>query len=142
MAIINLRDFYPWYTCDEFIEVSEEIAAELLTDKRYQKTHERTLRRNKVHSLDAEDSIEAEAIIRINSTEEVFEVTERHCDLCRALNDLPEKQGKRIEARFIFGVSQKEIADAEGISEEAVSKSIGKGLAAMKNYLKKFDQGG
>jgi len=35
MATINLRDFYYWYTCDEFIEVSDEVAEELFADKRY-----------------------------------------------------------------------------------------------------------
>ena len=45
---INLRDFYAWYTHDELVEVSDEIAAELFSDKRYHKTHERTLRRNNI----------------------------------------------------------------------------------------------
>ena len=26
MTTINLKDFYPWYTHDEYIEVSEEVA--------------------------------------------------------------------------------------------------------------------
>ena len=29
MTTINLKDFYPWYTHDEYIEVSEEVADEL-----------------------------------------------------------------------------------------------------------------
>ena len=33
---INLREFYPWYTHDEFVEVSDEVAAELRADKRYE----------------------------------------------------------------------------------------------------------
>ena len=28
MTTINLKDFYPWYTHDEYIEVSEEVADE------------------------------------------------------------------------------------------------------------------
>jgi len=35
--IINLRDFYQWYTHDEFIDVTDEVAAELIADKRYEK---------------------------------------------------------------------------------------------------------
>lgn len=27
MTTINLKDFYPWYTHDEYIEVSDEVAA-------------------------------------------------------------------------------------------------------------------
>ena len=48
---INLRDYYYWYTQDEFVEVSDEVAAELQADRRYEKTHERISRRNKVYSL-------------------------------------------------------------------------------------------
>jgi len=139
MSTINLRNFYPWYTQDEFVEVSDEVAAELIADKRYQQTHERTVRRNKVYSLDAEDGTEAAAIVCHNdSPERVFALMERHCGLCRALNSLPETQGRRIDAHFLLGASMTEIAVMEGVSVEAVSKSIEKGLAAMKKYLKNF----
>jgi len=54
MTTINLRDFYPWYTHDKFVEVSDEIADELFTDKRYQRAHRRRVYRNKAqYSLDA-----------------------------------------------------------------------------------------
>ena len=33
MTTINLKDFYPWYTHDEYIEVPDEVAAELKADK-------------------------------------------------------------------------------------------------------------
>ncbi len=49
MAIINLRDFYPWYTKDEFVEVPDVIAAELWADRRYHRTHERRMRYNKTY---------------------------------------------------------------------------------------------
>jgi len=144
MPTINLRDFYPWYIQDEFVEVSDEIAAELFADKRYGKAHDRRIKRNKAHySLDANDGIEASAIVcDADSPEVVFEKIERHCRLCHALNSLPEIQGRRIDARYILGKSQREIALAEGVSEEAVSKAIEKGLAAMKKYLLKNDLGG
>lgn len=29
MTTINLKDFYPWYTQDEYTEVSDEVAEEL-----------------------------------------------------------------------------------------------------------------
>lgn len=29
MTTINLKDFYSWYTHDEYIEVSDEVAAEV-----------------------------------------------------------------------------------------------------------------
>jgi len=60
---------------------------------------------------------------------------ERHCRLCRALNSLPEIQGRRVEAHYLLGISRKEIADSEDVTENAVNKSIEKGLRAMKNNL-------
>ena len=33
MTTINLRDFFYWYKADEFIEVTEEIAVELRSDR-------------------------------------------------------------------------------------------------------------
>ena len=61
---------------------------------------------------------------------------ERHCRLCRALNELPEIQGRRVEAHYLLGKSVQEIAKEEGVSEIAVHKAIRKGLEAMKKFLK------
>ena len=139
MTTINLRDFYPFYTHDEFVEVSDEVAAELAADKRYQRTYERNVRRDKVYSLDADDGTEAAAFACYNdSPERIFDMMERHCGLCHALNSLPEIQGRRIEAHFLLGQSQKEIAEAESVSINSVSLSIRRGLLAMKKYLKNF----
>lgn len=138
---INLRDYYPWYTQDEFIEVSDEVAAELLADKRYEKAGERQMYRYKAHyTLDADNGIEASAVI--HSTDDpaaVLEMKERFCNLCRALNSLPEKQGRRVEAHYLLGISRKEIAAAEGVSESSVNESIDRGLRAMKKYLLNAD---
>ena len=143
MATINLRDFYPWYTQDELVDVPDVIAAELFADRRYHKTHARRMRENKTYSFDMEAEAEAAALAcPTNSPEAIIEMMERHCRLCRALNSLPEIQGRRIEARYIHGKSQAEIAVDEGVSGEAVRKSIDKGLEAMKKYLCFFELGG
>ena len=47
MTTINLKDFYSWYTHDEFIEVSNEVAAELRADKLYEAAYQRRVIRNK-----------------------------------------------------------------------------------------------
>ena len=53
MTTINLKDFYAWYTHDEYIEVSDEVAAELKADKLYEAAHQRRTTRNKAqYSLD------------------------------------------------------------------------------------------
>jgi len=43
---------------------------------------------------------------------------------------------------FSLGKRKFEIAESEGVSAEAVSKAIEKGLARMKNNLRKIEQGG
>ena len=59
MTIINLKDFYYWYTQDQLIEVSDEVAAAFLTDARYEMAYQRRLYRHKAqYSLDCEDGIE------------------------------------------------------------------------------------
>ena len=63
MTTINLKDHYPWYTEDTFIEVSDEVAAFLEEDKRLQINYAQYIRDNKAfYSLDAGDGIEAEAL--------------------------------------------------------------------------------
>ena len=142
MAIVNLRDIYYWYTEDEFVEVTDEMAAELLTGKNADKAHARRMRRNKVYSLDAGDGIESSAFAC--STYDpivIFELREGYCRLCQALNSLPEVQGHRIDAHYILGVPQREIAKKEGVNERRVRVTISKGLSNMKKYLENFSGG-
>ena len=137
MATINLKEHYPWYTQDEYIEVPDEVAAELLADKRYEKNHAQRMRRNKsIYSLDVGDGIEASAIVHsTDDPQAVLEKKERYCRLCRALNSLPEIQGRRVEAYYLHGISQAEIAEAEGVSDRNVRLAVRKGLDAMKIFL-------
>lgn len=139
MVTINLRDFYPWYTQDELVEVPEAVAEELIADKRYHKSHWQRMRRNKAfYSLDAGDGIESAAVFTASSPYEVLEYKRMFCCLCTALNSLPEAQGRRIEAHYILGMSITDIALAEGVGESAVRDAISRGLQNMKNFLKKF----
>ena len=41
MATINLKDFYYWYTQDQFIEVTEEVAEALRASVRYEAAYQR-----------------------------------------------------------------------------------------------------
>jgi len=115
MVTINLRDFYPWYTQDEFVEVTEEVAAELIADKRKEKTHKRKKRRNKVYSLNVEDGTEERASVvnHNNNPESILSRMDLHCRLCCAINSLPKTQGCRINAHFLLRKSIQEIAYAE-----------------------------
>ena len=64
MTTINLKEFYPWYTHDEYIEVSEEVADELRASRLYEAAYQRRIVRNKAqYSLDCEDGIEYSACV-------------------------------------------------------------------------------
>ncbi len=41
MTIINLRDFYYWYTQDEYMEVSDDVAEALRASVRYEAAYQR-----------------------------------------------------------------------------------------------------
>ena len=58
MTTINLKDYYPWYLTNEYIEVSDEVAAELRAGKLAEAAHAERVRYNKsYYSLDCDDGI-------------------------------------------------------------------------------------
>lgn len=139
MTTINLKEFFYWYKADVFIEVTEEVAEELRADKRYEPTHQRRMKRNKAnYSLDAEDGIENAACEFEPSPEASLELMDQYRRLCCTLNSLPDVQGRRVYAHYLLGRSQTEIAADEGVSVNAVSISIERGLATMKKLWEKF----
>ena len=72
MATINLKDFYYWYTQDQFIEVSDEVAEVFLADARYEMAYQRRLSRHKAqYSLDCEDGIEYSACLHEPTPQEL-----------------------------------------------------------------------
>ena len=82
MTTINLKDFYPWYTHDEYIEVSEEVADELRASRLYEAAYQRRVIRNKAqYSLDCDDGIEYSACLSEPTPQELLERMERFCDL-------------------------------------------------------------
>ena len=138
MTTINLKDFYAWYTHDEYIEVSDEVAAELRADKLYELAHQRRIVRNKArYSLDCDDGIEYSACLSEPTPQELVERMERFCALWNALNTLPEIQGRRVDACVILGRSYREVALEDGVNESSVRESVKAGLENMKKYLKK-----
>ena len=136
MTIINLKDFFYWHLTDEYIEVSDEIAAELRSDKRYESTQYQRRKRNKAnYSLDVGDGIENSACFSEPSPQELLERQEAYEILCHALNSLPEIQGRRIDAHIILRKKLREIAEIEGVDPSAVGQAIQRGLRSMKKYL-------
>lgn len=136
---INLRDFFYWYVTNEYIEVSDEVAAVLRSDSRYEERHYERQKRNKAnYSLDAGDGIENSIVEFEPSAQELLDRKEQFMRLCCALNSLPANQGRRIDAHIILGKHLREIADDEGVDESSVRESIQRGLTNMKKYLKDF----
>ena len=137
MTTINLKDFYPWYTHDEYIEVSEEVADELRASRLYEAAYQRRVIRNKAqYSLDCEDGIEYSACLHEPTPQELLERMELFIRLWNALNSLPEIQGRRVDAYLIQGKSYREIAREEGVDKSAVRCSVESGIKRMKKYLR------
>lgn len=139
MKKINLRDYYPFYKTDLFIEVDDEIVPLLkrfeLDENAYQL---RTYRHKAYYSLDRNDGIEHEIVFISLSPQEIYERKITKKELYAAINSLPEKQAKRIYAHFFLGMSKAAIAKAEGIHESTVRESINGGLKNIEKFLKRF----
>ena len=59
MAKINLRDYYPFYQYDSYVDVPDEVADALLELDRIEATYQRRLYRYRsYYSLDCNDGIE------------------------------------------------------------------------------------
>lgn len=137
MPKINLRDFYPFYNTDLFIEISDEVEAILLEEERLERNFIRRRFYNKAHySLDAGDGIENDILFVSLTPCELYERKMTAEQLQAAMASLPDKQGKRVYAHYILGISKSDIARAEGVDEKAVRVSIERGLRNMEKFLK------
>lgn len=136
--VINLRDFYPFYTNDELIDVPDEIGAVLLESRRAENNYLRRLYRHKAHySLDRGDGIENSVLFVAMTPEELYERKVTMEQLYAAIATLPGKQAQRVYAFYFLGMSKTAIARAEGVNESAVRKSLDRALRDIGNYLKK-----
>lgn len=138
MKTINLRNYYPFYNTDIFIDIPDEVAAVLLEAERHEEAYRRRMYRHKAqYSLDRDDGIEHEICFLSLSPLEIYERRMTSEQLHAAITSLPDKQGKRIYAHYILGMSKTEIAQAEGVSEKNIRKSISQALHNMEAFLKK-----
>ena len=99
MAIINLRDYYPFYTSDCFMEVSEEVAEMFKEFDRKEAAYRlRTYHHKAYYFLDRDDGLEHEAVFVALSPHELYERKVTMQELHAAIASLPNKQAKRIYA--------------------------------------------
>ena len=140
MTTINLKDHYPWYTEETFMEVPDEIAAFLDEDRRLQINYAQYIRDNKAfYSLDAGDGIEADALVKPEQPDAALERMELERTMREALAQLTPTQKRRLLAHVIDGTSQSQIAAKENTTQPAVYKSIRKGISFLKKTLRNFD---
>ena len=137
MKVINLRDIYPHYTQDCFVEVTDEVA-DLFSEFDHKEAayRLRTYRHKAYYSLDRNDGIEHEALFVALSPHELYERKVTMEQLHAAIAALPDKQAKRIYAYYFLGLTESAIAKSEGVSVASVSESIQRGLRNMETFLK------
>ena len=139
MTTINLRELYPWYTEDAFIEVSDEVAAFLEEDRRLQINYAQYIRDNRAfYSLDAGDGIEAEALNLPEPPDEALERMELERLLKDGLAQLTETQRRRLLASVLDKMTAVEIAAAESVSKASVGESINRAIVRLEKKLRDF----
>lgn len=147
MKTVNLKKYYyPLFTKDTFVEVSDEVAEALLLMHREENNRIRKMYYHKAYfSLDREDGIENDALCGFEkSPEEIFMEQEEERfflltleRLDEALSSLTPVQARRIRARYLSGMTTQGIAASEGVSVSVVSESIRSGLKKLRTYFDK-----
>ena len=139
MKEINLREYYPFYNMDVYLEVSDEIAGQLDRFKLDEEAHRvRILRAKAYFSLDRGDGIEKDALQKPPQPLELILKAEQAERLNAALRSLSERQRCRLLAFYLYGKSKSQIAREEGVRENSVRESIQGGLMRLKKSLKNF----
>lgn len=138
MATINLRDYYPFYQNDVWIEIPDDLAAQLEQWNREESNRQRKRRRYHDYSFpDFQEHRERCTEYNFLAPDELFERKVTRQQLHAALSTLPDKQAKRIYAYCVLGISMTKIAAAEGVSYGAVRSSILRGLKRLAVHLQK-----
>ena len=139
MKGINLREYYPFYNMDVYLEVPDEIAGQLDRFKLDEEAHRvRVLRAKAYFSLDRGDGIEKDALQKPPQPLELILKAEQVAHLDAALRALSDCQRRRLLAFYLDGQSKSQIAREEGVSENSVRDSIQGGLMRLKKSLKNF----
>ena len=137
MKKINLRELYPdVYTTDFFVDVTEEVMETIRAAERTEAAYERKMYRYKAqYSLDCENGIENAILMKPQTPELLLVEKQLREQLYAAVMALPEKQAKRIYARYYLGMRVSEIAVAEGVDPSRVRDSIRRGLKQLAKYF-------
>ena len=137
MKKVNLRDLYPdVYKTDHFIEVTEDVLETIRDAERAEAAYDRRMYRYKAHySLDCDNGIENAVLLKPQTPEMVLEEKQFQEQVYATVMKLPEKQAKRIYARYYLGMTVNEIAEVEGVDPSRVRDSIRRGLKQLGKYF-------
>lgn len=140
MTRINLKDYYPHYTEDCYIDVPDELAELFRYFDAKEATYERKLRyHHSYFSLDRGDGIEKDILYVSLSPAEIYERKVTREQLYAAMETLTDRQAKHIYAHFFLGLKKSQIAATEGVGRDVVGESIEQGLIRIEKYLKQMD---
>jgi len=137
MKKVNLRDLYPdVYKNDHFVEVTEDVLETIQAAERAEAAYDRRVYRYKAHySLDCDNGIENAILMKPQTPEMLLEEKQFQEQVYAAVMKLPEKQAKRIYARYYLGMTVNEIAEVEGVDPSRVRDSIRRGLKQLGKYF-------
>ncbi|MGW3343227.1 sigma-70 family RNA polymerase sigma factor [Nonomuraea rubra] len=76
----------------------------------------------------------------IRSSEHAVLLSEEHRELLAAVDRLPRRQREALVLRYWLDLSEREIADAMGVSPGSVKTHASRGLAALGRALKEEDR--
>ena len=123
-------------TTDFFVDVTEEVMETIRAAERAEAAYERKMYRYKAqYSLDCENGIENAVLLKPQTPEMVLEEKQFQEQVYAAVMKLPEKQAKRIYARYYLGMTVNEIAEVEGVDPSRVRDSIRRGLKQLVKYF-------
>ena len=137
MKKVNLRDLYPdVYKNDHFVEVTEDVLETIRAAERAEAAYDRRMYRYKAHySMDCDNGIENAILMKPQTPEMLLEEKQFQEQVYVAVMKLPEKQAKRIYARYYLGMTVNEIAEVEGVDPSRVRDSIRRGLKQLVKYF-------
>ena len=137
MKKVNLRDLYPdVYKTDHFVEVTEDVLETIRATERAEAAYDRRMYRYKAYySLDSDNGIENAILMKPQTPEMLLEEKQFQEQVYAAVMKLPEKQAKRIYARYYLGMTVNEIAEVEGVDPSRVRDSIRRGLKQLVKYF-------
>ena len=104
--------------------------------ERAEAAYERKMYRYKAqYSLDCGNGIENAVLLKPKTPEMLLEEKQLQEQVYSAVMNLPEKQAKRIYARYYLGMTVNEIAGVEGVDPSRVRDSIRRGLKQLGKYF-------